>query len=813
MFKRITASVLALTLVFSLSTSYCVNAPTTTKQTDSSLMALALKDLDIIAGDQQGLRLEDQLTRAEALVLIIKLQGQLEDVKPTPTWTLPLKDIQATDWYAPYINYAYQNNIARGVSKDKFAANVPVTERQFVKMMLSAIGYTINVDFKWETSEQFASKLGYKQLSTLSSNKDKKLFCRGDAFSLTFETLSKIPKNKKLSVIENLLEKNLVNPEELDKPSVLGSFDSALIGKLKKEYIANKSNSAVSRPQSNSTAPVEDIAAIYTSSTLKIVTPTTGTTNTPSTGGTVPPPTDSTTTRDIYYSTQWTAHNEVVITFREGLNKASIEQPNAVKLYYRNASKSTELPIKSALYDPNNKTLVIHANGGIGNEYCTIEFNERLIRTQNNAPVKFRGPSFSLPAKSTFSYSRSTSDFIILNYYSDLDLDSIKDLSNGKIVFDSLHQSINITQVKYDRSYNYIYLYGDKKIPSDATGTVYMPRFTTKNGNIVYYNYVVPVHTPIIDNPKIDLIESNTSNAVNVFFSKPMNTNDLRDVTNYELYDTTVALQNKMPIEQVEILGGYLNENQVILRTRGIMPSKTYYLKVNNLRDARGNSIQDSGPYTFKAVFETSTAKLNLGQSTIDNKIYFNYSEPVDMTSATNINNYKVVVKDNGDYETQVNAIVYDHEAKAFLLTPSDISHIQKDNVTIQIDAKYIKDNKGRMLTPNNCKIFIMNWERRIQPGFDDITYSSGGAIQLVANTNLRYNTVVNSNNYMITDTAGNAAPARVASVTFTPETKEANIKIEGTLQPGVTYKLIINNLKTLSGVESSTPIIVPFGM
>ena len=47
---------------------------------------------------------------------------------------LPFTDVKASHWYAPYVQWAYDNEITKGVAADRFGVNDPVTREQMVTL-------------------------------------------------------------------------------------------------------------------------------------------------------------------------------------------------------------------------------------------------------------------------------------------------------------------------------------------------------------------------------------------------------------------------------------------------------------------------------------------------------------------------------------------------------------------------------------------------------------------------------------------------------------------------------------------------------
>ncbi len=107
----------------------------------------ALMDIGAITGDTDGLfHPDNNLTRAQACSIVVKtINPPSAELFGTATQAIPqsgFTDLGGYGWAAPYINYASNNNIAKGVGNNKFAPGSPVTTDQMVTFVLRAAGYT-----------------------------------------------------------------------------------------------------------------------------------------------------------------------------------------------------------------------------------------------------------------------------------------------------------------------------------------------------------------------------------------------------------------------------------------------------------------------------------------------------------------------------------------------------------------------------------------------------------------------------------------------------------------------------------------------
>lgn len=110
---------------------------------DYNAMASALKMLTLFRGSDtgfgQGFDLERAPTRAEALVMLIRLLGEEEEAL-TCTVKHPFRDVDP--WAAPYVSYAYQKGYSNGVSADQFGSSMPASVQMYTEFILRALGYS-----------------------------------------------------------------------------------------------------------------------------------------------------------------------------------------------------------------------------------------------------------------------------------------------------------------------------------------------------------------------------------------------------------------------------------------------------------------------------------------------------------------------------------------------------------------------------------------------------------------------------------------------------------------------------------------------
>lgn len=168
--KKILCLVLGFMMLFSLTAS-----------AGSLENAEMLKTLNLFKGTDKGFELDREASRVEAIVTVVRILGaEAEALEKNYPHTFEDTDI----WMDPYVGYALENGITKGVSEKEFAPNDLITENQFITLVLRAMEYNdAKGDFNWEKSAEFAKSLGMTNASSVS-------FTRGDMVDICFSALT-----------------------------------------------------------------------------------------------------------------------------------------------------------------------------------------------------------------------------------------------------------------------------------------------------------------------------------------------------------------------------------------------------------------------------------------------------------------------------------------------------------------------------------------------------------------------------------------------------------------------------------------------
>lgn len=132
-----------------------------------------------ISGDNGDLMVNQNLTRAQACVLLSEMYGQKIDAS-TFIYVQTFSDVKSNDWFSRYVTYAKSKGWISGYPDGSFKPNLAVSKQEWSAMLMNALGYT----YKWETVNVDLNAVGV----IFSANKESALK-RGEAFNAMWQAL------------------------------------------------------------------------------------------------------------------------------------------------------------------------------------------------------------------------------------------------------------------------------------------------------------------------------------------------------------------------------------------------------------------------------------------------------------------------------------------------------------------------------------------------------------------------------------------------------------------------------------------------
>ncbi|MCL2164748.1 MAG: S-layer homology domain-containing protein, partial [Oscillospiraceae bacterium] len=149
--------------------------------------------------------LDDSASRAQGIVMLIRLLGK-EGEALRGAFRCPFVDVP--EWALPYIAYAYENGLTRGVSDTSFDPDGAISAAQFLTFILRSLGYKDGSDFDWESAWNLTDKLGVTNGQFNANNSN---LMRGDIAQISFATLKVVNVRSGNLLIEDLVKANAVS--------------------------------------------------------------------------------------------------------------------------------------------------------------------------------------------------------------------------------------------------------------------------------------------------------------------------------------------------------------------------------------------------------------------------------------------------------------------------------------------------------------------------------------------------------------------------------------------------------------------------
>jgi len=164
-----------------------------------------------VGDDAQGnpnFELGRAATRAEGVVMLIRLLGAEEEAL---SGNYPNPFVDAPEWAAPYIGYAFAMGYTRGVSDTYFNPSGTLTAAQYLTFVLRALGYDENAgDFTWSSAWTLTDRLG---ITNGEFNSGNNTIIRGAIAIVSLNTLNTPIAGTETLLIQQLIEQGAV-PED-----------------------------------------------------------------------------------------------------------------------------------------------------------------------------------------------------------------------------------------------------------------------------------------------------------------------------------------------------------------------------------------------------------------------------------------------------------------------------------------------------------------------------------------------------------------------------------------------------------------------
>lgn len=213
--KRVFSLILTILILFAL-----LGLPASAAAVSGTYAAETLSTLGLMKGTGNGFELDRGATRAEALAMLLRLLGEEQAAKAEQD-VCPFDD---GGWAAPLITYAWKNELVKGVSDTHFGASDSVSVRDWLTMLLRALGYSDAAgDFSWEQSIAFADSIGLTHGEYTAAD----LLLREDLAILSCNALECAQAGSTQTLIERLYLEGVVSGAALRSTRLYGALTAA----------------------------------------------------------------------------------------------------------------------------------------------------------------------------------------------------------------------------------------------------------------------------------------------------------------------------------------------------------------------------------------------------------------------------------------------------------------------------------------------------------------------------------------------------------------------------------------------------------
>ena len=148
--------------------------------------------------------------RQVAITMLVRLLGK-ETEALSKKWDHPFTDV--SEWADPYVGYAYNKGLTKGLSSNKFGGRDIVSANQYLTFILRALGYDDSKgDFTWDNPILLAANIGLAH-SDEYNDKTMLLF-RGNIATLSFMAVQSDMKDG-TSLIKYLIDNGAVEVDAI----------------------------------------------------------------------------------------------------------------------------------------------------------------------------------------------------------------------------------------------------------------------------------------------------------------------------------------------------------------------------------------------------------------------------------------------------------------------------------------------------------------------------------------------------------------------------------------------------------------------
>ena len=172
-----------------------------------------LNELGIMKGNGTSYDLDGNLLRSHAATFIVRLIGREQEALENSSYKYTeYTDVSTDAWYAPYVGYCEDKGIINGYSDGTFKPDDYVSEKAFLKLVLTSLQYEYGKDFDWGQVYGQAYTVGIvKDSSYKTKEEDNNSYTRSDVVEVLYEALRTVPKGENKRVVQLFIDSLIIS--------------------------------------------------------------------------------------------------------------------------------------------------------------------------------------------------------------------------------------------------------------------------------------------------------------------------------------------------------------------------------------------------------------------------------------------------------------------------------------------------------------------------------------------------------------------------------------------------------------------------
>lgn len=669
----------------------------------------ALNELLILEGNGSGdYMLDEPVLRSQAAAFITRLLGKKNYVLLNSAILSITKfsDVTANQWYAPYVGYCAEQGIIAGVSENSYEPEENISEKAFLKLLITSLGYEYGVDFSWSNVLQKAYELGLvSDSSYLTKTQDNLDYLREDVISAIYNALTKVNKKTKITHLQNLINEKIITREQAVATG-LASGDTTPVSIVQVQPLSQKSVFVLFDKKIKD-IPVEDIL--------------------------------------IYETGDRSKKLDISIQARQ-LNAVVINTPDQV------AYMGYTIEIKNVAVEGGVLTSDLSS---AFEGYRAAEVKSDFFKISKIVPVGNNTVNvyFTHPVNKNSEYA---SYYEILSGTNIIAQGSVKALTAKFAVAPNNMVALTLTGSSFAEGQQYTL-----KISGELT-SIYGVKLNEGQGDILKFTYKNTAETNNI-NASFNMTKASLLDYKTLQLEFNMEVHPTRALQIYNYYITDPN-GNALPITKAIVGGNGAQSGKIVYLTinAGFIKTYNYKVMINEINDISKQYSIIEKEYTFSGAYPDITVLNIQSVYALDkNTVAVEFDRPMDQITATTKEYYTITGISQQNFSTIPVKVVFDPESnsnRVLLYLPADKEVLS--NYTYKLTVLSImKDSLGNPAGVNREATFSGNSTAGAKPYISDAVIISKDTIKVTTSKDIALNmSNILAANYSLEYTAADGA-------------------------------------------------------